>query len=295
MRIPTTAAAAAALLSALLPLANAANLTFIVPPHPALLPAGASVLPASTHATLHSAGPALSAPLRRDGSFVFTDVPAGSYLLSVHARDHAFENLRVDVDADEKARAWQTFRGNEWSNKGEKRGEAGRDEGKLVAEVRAVAKKEYYQERGGFNVMSFLKNPMILMGVFSLALIVGMPYLMDNSKCPLFLILVSGGMVADGRLLKLQWTRRLAPNSRRCRRRARSRRIRRTSCRTSIWRLSWPARRTISRNNSRKRAVGAVPSDGAKSTMDAPCLKDENGISYKSRGEKHWKETMKDS
>ncbi|KAK7730786.1 hypothetical protein SLS57_001618 [Botryosphaeria dothidea] len=180
MRIPTTAAAAAALLSALLPLANAANLTFIVPPHPALLPAGASVLPASTHATLHSAGPALSAPLRRDGSFVFTDVPAGSYLLSVHARDHAFENLRVDVDADEKARAWQTFRGNEWSNKGEKRGEAGRDEGKLVAEVRAVAKKEYYQERGGFNVMSFLKNPMILMGVFSLALIVGMPYLMDN-------------------------------------------------------------------------------------------------------------------
>lgn len=184
MRIPsTTTALLSALLASVPAIVNAANLTFLIPPHPALLPAGASALPASTHATLHSAGPALSAPLRRDGSFVFVDVAPGSYLLSVHARDHHFEALRVDVEGEgsgEKARAWQTFRGNEWSNKGEKRGEG--SGATMTAEVRVVGRKEYYQERGGFSPMSFLKNPMILMGVFSLALIVGMPYLMDNSE-----------------------------------------------------------------------------------------------------------------
>ncbi|EKG11192.1 hypothetical protein MPH_11663 [Macrophomina phaseolina MS6] len=108
MRIPsTTTALLSALLASVPAIVNAANLTFLIPPHPALLPAGASALPASTHATLHSAGPALSAPLRRDGSFVFVDVAPGSYLLSVHARDHHFEALRVDVEGevDEETRA----------------------------------------------------------------------------------------------------------------------------------------------------------------------------------------------
>ncbi|KAL1648754.1 hypothetical protein SLS58_001933 [Diplodia intermedia] len=198
MRLPTTTAAAvlaAALASnGLLDAVLAADLTFTVPPHPALLPAGASALPGSTHATLHARGAAAAAPLRRDGTFVFVDVAPGSYLLSVHGRDHVFENLRVDVEEavdyennddgakkTEKVRAWQTFRGNEWANRGEKRGETtASGGGRMMAEVRVVGRKEYYQERSGFSPLSFLKNPMILMGVFSLALIVGMPYLMDN-------------------------------------------------------------------------------------------------------------------
>ncbi|KAF9633904.1 hypothetical protein BFW01_g4799 [Lasiodiplodia theobromae] len=121
------------------------------------------------------------------------------YLLSVHGRDHLFENLRVDVEEAvdyegkdgeekkgaagkkvEKVRAWQTFRGNEWANRGEKRGESSAKGGEMLAEVRVLGRKEYYQERSGFSPLAFLKNPMILMGVFSLALIVGMPYLMDN-------------------------------------------------------------------------------------------------------------------
>lgn len=138
-----------------------------------------------------------------------------------------FEGLRVDVggvEAENEAegegegimgvagkerdgrgelvQVWQTFRGNEWDNKGEMRG-VGR--GRVVAEVRAVAGKEYYQERSGckcerligrrnrdfadgdvcaVSVLSFLKSPMILMALFSLGLIVGMPYLMENSKFP---------------------------------------------------------------------------------------------------------------
>ncbi|KAK8220628.1 hypothetical protein IWZ01DRAFT_536646 [Phyllosticta capitalensis] len=179
----TATAFAAALLSSSA-VVSAANITVNIgsTAHVAL----PSVLGASTHATLHSSGPALSAPLRRDNTFAFDDVAPGSYLLSVHCRDYAFENLRVDVGKEkgeqgkeeEVVRAWQTFRGNEWDNRGEKRGEA--RGGKANVDVRLLGSKEYYIQRAGFSPISFLKNPMILMGLFSLGLIVGMPYLMDN-------------------------------------------------------------------------------------------------------------------
>lgn len=67
-----------------------------------------------------------------------------------------FPPFRVDVTAtkdveavgssngedEERVDVWQTFRGNEWDNKGERRG------GNAV-EVVPVAKKEFYQDRGG--------------------------------------------------------------------------------------------------------------------------------------------------
>lgn len=269
MRLST--ATTATILASSAWLASAADLTFVIPPHPAALPAGASSLPSSTHATLHARGAPLSAPLRRDGTFVFADVAPGSYLLSVHGRDHLFENLRVDVEEAvdyegdgkdgekkkgagkkvEKVRAWQTFRGNEWANRGEKRGESSAKGGEMLAEVRVLGRKEYYQERSGFSPLAFLKNPMILMGVFSLALIVGMPYLMDNSEwisLVLFHFPVPASFspplpparsflhlsrVTNVMVRVLQWTKRLVPSSRRCRRAARLRKIRRPSCRTS--------------------------------------------------------------
>lgn len=93
--------------------------------------------------------------------------------------------------------SWQTFRGNEWENKGEVRG-AG--EGSATLEVRALYVKEYFQQRNSctflndqfwemsandgvlVSVMSMFKSPMILLGVFTLAMVFGMPYLMDNRK-----------------------------------------------------------------------------------------------------------------
>lgn len=84
---------------------------------------------------------------------------------------------------------WQTFRGNEWGNKGEKRCEEApvtREGGvqEWRAHVNVLGSKEYYQAREGFNVVGFLKSPMILMALFSLGMIVGVPYMMENSKCP---------------------------------------------------------------------------------------------------------------
>jgi hypothetical protein len=181
-----------AVLTATAPTAvQAANLTFVIPLTSALT--NPSALPPSTHATLHASGTPLTAQLTRRNTFEFYDVPPGSYLLTVHCRDFSFESERVDVttvavgedgealaDAGgqkEKIEVWQTFRGNEWDNKGEQRGKG---IGKAVAEVRAVGAKAYYQEKGGFSPLAFLKSPMILMALFSLGIIVGLPYIMDN-------------------------------------------------------------------------------------------------------------------
>ncbi|KAF2271706.1 uncharacterized protein EI97DRAFT_259900 [Westerdykella ornata] len=172
-------------LTLLPPLLTAALLTLHIPTTPLANP---STLPPTTHATLQSAGPPLTAHLTRSNSFLFIDVPPGSYLATIHCRDYIFEPLRIDITLEEAGegrdekkeviRAWQTFFGNEWENKGESRGSG--SNGAVVVEVRPVARKEYYEQRGGFSPLSFLKNPMILMALVSGVLIFGMPYLMEN-------------------------------------------------------------------------------------------------------------------
>ncbi|EMD87623.1 hypothetical protein COCC4DRAFT_134344 [Bipolaris maydis ATCC 48331] len=173
-----------AALSSFATLTSAARLLLQIPHTPLVNP---STLTSTTHATLQSSGPPIDAYLTRANTFNFNNVSAGSYLATVHCRDYAFEPLRIDVtleeavegsgDKREVIRAWQTFLGNEWDNKGESRGEGGNG---LVIEARPVAPKYFYQERQGFSPLSFLKNPMILMAIVSMGLIFGMPKLMEN-------------------------------------------------------------------------------------------------------------------
>ena len=172
-------------------LASAAKLTISIPPSSAL--PNPATLPPSTHAVLLGPpGVRFNAPIRRDNTFVFTDLPEASYLLTLHSRDHFFPPFRVDVTRTvaankgttdtsyvEKIEVWQTFRGNEWSNKGPSLGSG---EGEVTIQVRPSGVKEFYQDRGGFNIMGFLKSPMILMALVSVVMIFGMPYLMENSK-----------------------------------------------------------------------------------------------------------------
>ncbi|KAK3321060.1 hypothetical protein B0T19DRAFT_431379 [Cercophora scortea] len=128
-------------------------------------------LPPSTSATLTSLGHSLSAPLSTSNTFVFHNVSSGSYLVDVHCASLAFIPLRLDVDVDAaaggmKTAAWETYRGNGWDNKGE-----------AVPVGEGVG---YFMERSKFNVLSILKNPMILLGMVSMAIFIGMPYLVDN-------------------------------------------------------------------------------------------------------------------
>lgn len=74
--------------------------------------------------------------------------------MSVYSRDALFEHLRIDVSETGAVNAWQTFRGNEWSNKGEVRGSADAGDGIAVVQVRAVARKEYYQLRPSCKILN---------------------------------------------------------------------------------------------------------------------------------------------
>jgi ER membrane protein complex subunit 7 len=135
-------------------------------------------------------------------------VTAGSYLGEVHCATHIFSPLRVDVEEEGSAasaadssllvtRITETYRGNDWANQGGvvqrvlpvKVGGASAHSGVsltntgptfLVAPL-VLQTKSYYSERSSFDVLSLLKNPMILMAIVALVMMVGMPYMMDQS------------------------------------------------------------------------------------------------------------------
>ena len=179
----------------LIPLVSTAFISLVVPSS-ALIP-NPNTLPPSTSATLTDLGRVHTAALQRDNRFTFRNVSAGSYLLDVHCRDYVFAPFRVDVSSSDKVEAWQTFRGHEWDNKGEK------IMGSPV-ELKVLGGKDYYDQRSGckscielpcmlretwklmigigiVSPLSLLKSPMILLAVVGLGLVVGMPYLIDNS------------------------------------------------------------------------------------------------------------------
>ncbi|KAI9735258.1 MAG: hypothetical protein M1834_001848 [Cirrosporium novae-zelandiae] len=132
-----------------------------------------SILPASTSASLTTLGTYQKTLLNRNNEFEFRNVGSGSYLMEIHCRDFTFAPLRVDVGESEKVQVWQTFRGNEWDNRGERL-----DERPIEAKV--LGQKAYYEIRSGFSPLSLLKNPMILLAVVAMGIMFGMPYLLDN-------------------------------------------------------------------------------------------------------------------
>ena len=152
---------------------SAAHLSVSIPPSPPLLPNPAT-LPSSTHATLQGPpGVQHDARLTRSNTLDFKDLVPGSYLLTIYTRDYFFQPYRVDVSVaedivdvqDTSAQAaataaagrgggqqlvqvFQTFRANEWSNRGVKIGE-GRGPGAITVEIKPSSKKEFYEARGG--------------------------------------------------------------------------------------------------------------------------------------------------
>ncbi|KAL5047478.1 hypothetical protein BDW71DRAFT_180222 [Aspergillus fruticulosus] len=190
-----------ALLLLLVPPAISSKLTITIPPSP-LLPNPHS-LPADTHATLTSTSLTrpLKAPLTHSATFVFAGLAAaeyknphqddlsGSYLLDIRSAEYVFAPLRVDLDERGGLKGvWETFRGNEWGNRGvekyvrpaeEKVGGGNGDE-QVVVEARAVGRKGFYEVRQTFSPLSLFKNPMILLALVALAFTFGMPKLMEN-------------------------------------------------------------------------------------------------------------------
>ncbi|RYP76795.1 hypothetical protein DL771_001531 [Monosporascus sp. 5C6A] len=159
------------------------EVTLTIPASPPHLPNPRALPPGDrTRATLTRLGASYAAPLSAAGTFVFRNVTPGSYLADVHSATHGFAPLRVDVDATPRGetrgvRAWETFRGNAWENRGE---EVRRTAVGGAFPVRVLGTKAFFVERGSFSVFGILKNPMILMSLVSLGLFVGLPKLMEN-------------------------------------------------------------------------------------------------------------------
>jgi hypothetical protein len=163
----------------------ATQLVLTIPSSPQL--PNPSVLPSSTYATLSTLSSIYTAPLSYTNAFSFRNLTHGSYLLTVSSPTHNFVPYRIDIhvplpNSDTPViEAFTTFRGNEWSNKGESITVEKIGEDKFKAEVKVLGEKGYYIERVGFSPLSLLQNPMILLAGFSMVLVFGMPYLMDNS------------------------------------------------------------------------------------------------------------------
>ncbi|KAK5661495.1 hypothetical protein OQA88_11399 [Cercophora sp. LCS_1] len=160
-------------LLALASTAFAHSLTLRIPPTPQI--PNPSTLPPSTHATLTSLHEYHSAPLSVSNTFVFPNLTAGSYLADIHCATYGFAPLRVDI-LPEGTKVWETYRGNDWENTGELLTRSDEE----VVDVKVLGGKGYFMERSKFNAFSILKNPMIILGLVSMGIFIGMPYLVDN-------------------------------------------------------------------------------------------------------------------
>lgn len=161
------------------PRAISTHLQILIPSQGAL--SHPSTLPPSTHATLTTLHQTYSAPITTANYFDFRNVSAGSYLLDVHCHTHVFAPLRVDVNQGvvdkveqvegeggeaQEVQVWGTWRGNEWSNKGEKV-EVQEVEGRVGVwgfSVKATSAKEYFVERAGCKLLSFSASYLLSCG-----------------------------------------------------------------------------------------------------------------------------------
>eukprot|EP01119_Soliformovum_irregulare_P007737 TRINITY_DN201_c0_g1_i1.p1 TRINITY_DN201_c0_g1~~TRINITY_DN201_c0_g1_i1.p1 ORF type:complete len:218 (+),score=38.77 TRINITY_DN201_c0_g1_i1:3-656(+) len=90
--------------------------------------------------------------MRTDGNFRFADVSKGSYLLQISSTDYLFPFIRVDVTKNSQVRAFKQM-------------SAGEDRDLLPYPLRISpdAPADFFLVKEGFQVMSLIKNPMIIM------------------------------------------------------------------------------------------------------------------------------------
>lgn len=195
----------------LLTLSLATTLRLTIPPS-SLLP-NPAILPASTHATLTTAGTRVSVPVRAgQADFLFrvpghVSGPDGQYILTIDTKDYVFRSYRVDVDNGKVGGVWEVTRGVPWDRPSPGSGislgggaDAGAD-ADAVLEVGVLGRRAFFEQRATcmssppslsldqvlmqiVSPLSLFQNPMILLAVAALGLTFGMPKLMENSAFP---------------------------------------------------------------------------------------------------------------
>jgi hypothetical protein len=111
-----------------------------------------------------------------DGVFTFRNIPSGVHVIHVHDSDLAYPHVKVQLleDAMDKPRFLEyPFLGAAKKALIPSSISGGVD-------IVAVARNQYFEKRQGFSFMSLLKNPMILFGMFGMAMMYYMPKMMEN-------------------------------------------------------------------------------------------------------------------
>ncbi|KAI4260117.1 MAG: hypothetical protein L6R42_004213, partial [Xanthoria sp. 1 TBL-2021] len=111
----------------------------------------------------------------------------GTYNLDIYSRDYDFEGAVVVIApprGDNTANGVndvEVYRRNlKTGGKGTRMAEVSEKGGNKRVELRVMGVKAYYEERQGFELLSLLKSPMILMALVGLVMVFGMPYLLEN-------------------------------------------------------------------------------------------------------------------
>ncbi|KAL9038132.1 MAG: hypothetical protein Q9180_003321 [Flavoplaca navasiana] len=164
-----------------LPLTLATTLILTLPSTlPPLSPSTRAAL--TTHAHQHTT------LLTQSRIFRFTNLTTpGIYNLDIYSREYDFEGGVVVISPPNTAGVEngkengeemevEVYRRLKTGGRGARIVEGG---GKRV-EVRVLGIRAYYEERQGFELLGLLKSPMILMALVGLAMVFGMPYLLEN-------------------------------------------------------------------------------------------------------------------
>ncbi|KAH9944451.1 uncharacterized protein BXZ73DRAFT_96941 [Epithele typhae] len=110
----------------------------------------------------------------RDGSFEIPDVPPGTYVLSVQAPDHAFEQMRVDVfETDSLPEVRPYFPGTPLSA-------ASTVTLPYPIQLAARVRYDFFVPRESFNLLAMFQNPMMMMMLGAGVLVLLMPMMMKN-------------------------------------------------------------------------------------------------------------------
>ncbi|KAK3835181.1 MAG: hypothetical protein JOS17DRAFT_736464 [Linnemannia elongata] len=112
-----------------------------------------------------------SSMVNKDGKFIFTNVPEGTYLLEVQSPQYTYPTVKVTL-AGKETKANLVSLGFDWSN----------NDNPLQLPLTLVprAPTTFFVPREGFKLSSLFANPMMLMMGASVLMLFVMPKLMAN-------------------------------------------------------------------------------------------------------------------
>ncbi|KAF9141460.1 ER membrane protein complex subunit 7 [Mortierella sp. GBA39] len=112
-----------------------------------------------------------SSMITKDGKFIFTNVPEGTYLLEVQSPQYTYPTIKVTL-AGKETKANLVSLGFDWSN----------NDNPLQLPLTLVprAPTTFFIPREGFKLSSLFANPMMLMMGASVLMLFVMPKLMAN-------------------------------------------------------------------------------------------------------------------